>query len=263
MKTLRVAVIQMQCAPGQKETNLQQAVELVERALEKGAELVLLPELFNTGYMVVGQEADLAEPIPGPTTERLQRYAEEAGVLIAGAILRRAGSRIYDAGFLLRPRRKPKIYHKVHLWKGEEKRWSAGRRLLPPVAFRGWKIGLLICNDLRFPEAARTLVLQGANLLLYSSAFGHARLYSWENQTRARSMENGIFTAYANLCGEEAGIRFAGRSRIVDPWGTALVNLSDTPGLACADLQPHWIQEARQEVPQLEQLRPWIYKYLK
>ncbi|MFN4183114.1 MAG: carbon-nitrogen hydrolase family protein, partial [bacterium] len=125
------------------------------------------------------------------------------------------------------------------------------------------KIGMLICHDLRYPEACRSLVFKGAQIVLVPSAFGKSRVYSWDVQTRARAMENGIFILYANRVGEEPDFAFCGNSRIVNPWGKPVVSLSDSAeGLATAEISLDDIPKAREEIPQLPQVRPHIYRYL-
>jgi len=260
-RKLRVAVVQMDCVKYEKETNLQKAMEWIDEAEKQGAQLVLLPELFTTGYLTPSKDTELAETLPGPTTERLLSIYQKKGIYLGGCILERARTRIYDTAFLLGPEGYVGKYRKVHLWKGESARFTRGNVIQPFETALGC-VGLLICHDVRFPEAVRTLSLQGAQIVLFPSAFGKARLYSWDIQTRARSMENGIFTLFADRVGEENGLVFAGHSRIVDPWGRVLCEVTEAEGIAVADLDFSWIQKAREEVPQLQQVAPRAYRYL-
>lgn len=122
---------------------------------------------------------------------------------------------------------------------------------------------MLICHDVRYAEAARTLALAGAQILAYPSAFGAPRFYSWDNQTRARAMENGVFAMFADRAGQDGDIKFAGHSRIVDPYGKPIVDLAeDVEGYAIADMDLNLIQKARDEVPQLPQINARVYRYI-
>jgi len=263
-KTIRGAVVQLKCEAGAVAANTEKALSLAESAVADGASVVALPELFNTGYGFPETDRELAEEIPGPTTERCLLFSQRTGALLVAAILERSGEDLYDTAIVCGPDGSLKTYRKVHLWKGEERRWKRGTRLLPPVSFAGIKVGVLICHDLRYPEAARSLALRGATLLIYSSAFGAPRLYSWDNQTRARAMENGVFAMFANRTGKDGDIEFAGHSRIVDPFGKPLVDLSESvEGYATADMNLEMVETARAEVPQLPQINPRLYSYLR
>lgn len=262
-KKLRGAVVQVDCQPGKVTENVELTLTLARNAISDHANVVVLPELFNTGYGFPEYDPALAEKIPGPTSQECQKLANETGALIVGAIIEKAGNHLYDTAFICRPNRRIQTYRKVHLWKGEEKRFRPGRRLLPPVLFQGARVGVLICHDLRYAEAARTLALMGADILVYPSAFGAARFYSWDIQTRARAMENGVFAMFANRTGQDKDIGFAGHSRIVDPYGKPLVDLAEgVVGYTTADIDLEQIRKARTEVPQLPQLNPVVYRYL-
>jgi predicted amidohydrolase len=261
---IRGAVIQMDCVRGNVSENVAKALAFAVSAAADGVELIVLPEMFNTGYGFPETDEELAETIPGPTTEQCRRLSEESGAMFVAAILERAGDQFYDTAIICRPRKSLRTYRKLHLWKGESARWKRGRRLLPPVYFAGVRVGVLICHDLRYPEAARSLALDGAQVLVYPSAFGAPRFYSWDNQTRARAMENGVFAMFANRTGQDGEIKFGGHSRILDPFGKPLVDLAeDVEGYATADMDIALMERARSEAPQLPQVRPHAYLYLR
>lgn len=257
---LRVAVVQMDCIPGDKAANLDKAAGYVRQAAGEGAKLVVLPELFTSGYRTEDTDVALAERIPGPTADALALIAREKDLVIVGCILEKAPRGVlYDTAFLVTPRGYAGKYRKIHLWKGEEKRFARGRTLKPIRTPLG-TIGLQVCYDVRFPEAARTLALREATLLCYSAAFGKPRALAWDNQSRARALENGVFALYSARVGEEKDSVFNGHSRIVDPFGRVLVDLSEfVEGIATADLELSHIQRARQDVSQLADLRPEAY----
>ncbi|MFN4182854.1 MAG: carbon-nitrogen hydrolase family protein, partial [bacterium] len=124
---IRAAVVQMDCVLGEKEKNLESIRQWIEAGADEKAQIVVLPELFNTGYQTAEQDSELAEPIPGPTTEFCLALAQKYGVWICGAIMEKTKRGIYDTAFLISPQKLVGTYRKTHLWKGEEKRFLRGR----------------------------------------------------------------------------------------------------------------------------------------
>jgi len=244
----RVGLVQM-LATLSPENNLQHAFDLVRQAAAGGAEIVCLPELFQTQYFCQREDAalfDLAEPIPGPTTAKLSALAKELRiVLIASLFERRAAgvyhntAAIFDAdGSLLGLYRKmhipddPLYYEKYYFTPGD-------------LGFRAFntqvgRVGTLVCWDQWYPEGARLTALQGAQLLLYPTAigwhpaekaeFGEAQHDAWRTIQRSHAIANGVYVAVVNRVGFEtgdirgksapgAGLEFWGGSFLCDPLG--------------------------------------------
>ncbi|MGH8104289.1 MAG: carbon-nitrogen hydrolase family protein, partial [bacterium] len=138
---LRVAVVQMDCELDDRSANLEKAFHFVGQAVEEGAKLIVLPELFATGYRTEETDGALAEKIPGPTTRALLGICREKKVFIVGCTIEKAaGGVLYDTAFLVGPHRYLGKYRKIHLWKGEEKRFARGTELQPirtPIAVIG------------------------------------------------------------------------------------------------------------------------------
>ena len=241
----RVALVQMRCGP-EPEKNFDRAVEFVRRAAKDGAKIVCLPELFRSQYFCQTEEHkyfELAEEIPGKSTSALGEVARELGVVIVASLFekRRAGvyhntAAIIDAdGNLLGKYRKmhipddPLYHEKFYFTPGD-------------LGFQAWatargKIGVCICWDQWYPEAARLTALRGAEIIFYPTAigwhprekaeFGEAQHSAWETIQRGHAIANGCYVAVANRVGHETpaggeGIEFWGQSFICGPDGAIL-----------------------------------------
>ena len=241
----RLALVQMLCSPDPVE-NRARAVEKIREAAARGAGIVCLPELYASQYFC--QEEDhkyfqLAEEIPGPSSEILGALAGELGVVIVASLFERRAAGLYhntaiilDAdGTLMGKYRKmhipddPLYYEKFYFTPGD-------------LGFRSWntqkgKLGVCVCWDQWFPEAARLTALSGAQLLFYPTAigwhpgekdrYGHAQHSSWETIQRGHAIANGCYVAAVNRVGHEApaggaGIEFWGQSFACDPSGTII-----------------------------------------
>jgi N-carbamoylputrescine amidase len=243
----KLALIQMRCSADPTD-NLERALGRVADAGKRGANVVCLPELFRTLYFCQSEDHahfDLAEPIPGPTTEALASAAKQAGVVVVGSLFERRAAGVYhntaviiDAdGKLLGSYRKmhipddPLYYEKFYFTPGD-------------LGFRAFdsafgRIGTLVCWDQWYPEAARLTALAGADVLFYPTAigwhpgekaeFGDAQAAAWHTAQRAHAIANGVYVAAVNRVGLEKlagvggeGIEFWGGSFVADPFGTIL-----------------------------------------
>jgi N-carbamoylputrescine amidase len=252
--TIKVGLVQMRCSADPND-NVARALDGVRAAARDGAQLVCLPELFRTRYFCQTEDHahfDLAEPIPGPTSEALQQVAREAGVVIVGSLFERRAAGIYhntaviiDAdGKLLGSYRKmhipddPLYYEKFYFTPGD-------------LGFRAWdtacgRIGTLVCWDQWYPEGARLTALAGADVLFYPTAigwhpaekaeFGAAQASAWQTAQRAHAIANGVYVVAVNRVGHEPtpagangqGIEFWGGSFVADPFGVVLAEASRT-----------------------------------
>ena len=273
MSKLMVAAIQMQ-SNDDKQHNLSRAEELLTIAIERGAKLIALPELFN----VCGDPQLIrknAEPIPGPTVDMLCTKAKEGHVYILGGSLAESTDitgRIFNTSVLIDPLGKIIAkYRKIHLFDveiGEQvviKESDAverGDKLVTAETEYG-TVGLTICYDLRFPELYRSLTIKGAKIIFIPSAFMAATGKDhWEPLLRARAIENQAFIIAPNEIGPIPGTKTLryGRSVIIDPWGTILAQASDTEGVITAELDFDYLMRVRKELPSLVHRRPEVYQ---
>lgn len=264
---LRAAAVQMSSGPD-KRANLEKAEALVRAAAGQGAGLVVLPEVFNWRGPR-GGEAESAETVPGPSSERMAALARELGIhLQAGSITERIASdpRCYNTALLFGP--SGEIlgrYRKIHLFDVEipgqvsacESQTRKPGAETVAVATAIGTIGLSVCYDLRFPELYRRLVRAGAEILCIPSAFtfptGAAH---WETLVRARAIENQCYVVAPGQFGPSPhGYRNYGNSMIVDPWGTVVARASEGEGVIVAEIRRDHLERVRQELPCLTHIR--------
>ena len=255
---IKVAAIQMNCVPGNKEENLNKAYSMIVEAAKKQAEVVVLPELFSTGYRVEENDVELAERFTSDsdTIEWMTNIAKELEIILAACITEESlvDGVIYDTAVLVDKNGLQSNYRKIYLWDQENVRFAKGQNY-QSCSIGKLNIGLQICYEVGFPEGARILTLQGANLLIYPSAFGNARLYAWDIATRARALENGCFVSAANRIGtEKEETTFGGHSRIIDPTGRVLVEALDNEEIIIAEIDLSLVTEQRRTIPYLRDL---------
>lgn len=261
------AAVQMS-ATADKAENLSAAERWTREAAARGARLVVLPEVF-TYRGRRGTETTIAEPIPGPTSERMGSLARELGIhLQAGSIAERidGDSRCHNTALFFSPAGELVArYRKIHLFDVElpgqvSARESEGRKAGETVTVLETElgtIGLSVCYDLRFPELYRRLVRAGAEILLVPSAFtfptGAAH---WETLLRARAIENQAYVIAPDQTGPSPnGYRNYGNSMIVDPWGTVVARIGEEEGLVVAPIDLSFLRRVRRELPSLTHAR--------
>lgn len=253
------AAIQMNCILGDVQSNLEKAYQLIQKAAVQGASFIVLPELFNTGYRLDPNDQQYAETIPGYTTDWLIDVAQQFQVIIAGCLLERDGAEIYDTCVIVSSNGVEGTYRKIYLWDQEKDRFSAGEEY-KVIHLNDVRVGMQICYEVGFPEGGRLLALKGANVLLYSSAFGKSRRYAWDVATRARALENGCFVIAANRTGiEKDETFFGGGSRIINPKGSVLVEATEEDDVILAEINLRESEEQRKEIPYLRDLHE-VYK---
>jgi N-carbamoylputrescine amidase len=237
--------------------NLERAIAFVRAAAKRGAQVICLPELFQTQYFCQREDAalfDLAEPIPGPTTEKLSQLAKELGIaLIASLFEKRAAGVYHNTAVVFDTDGATRgLYRKMHI--PDDPLYYEKFYFTPgDLGFRAYdttlgKIGTLVCWDQWYPEGARLTALQGAHVLFYPTAigwhpaekeeFGVAQHDAWKTIQRAHAIANGVYVAVVNRVGFEngdirgnrasgAGLEFWGRSFLCDPFGRVLAEASD------------------------------------
>lgn len=227
MNTIQAAVIQTEPVFGAVEANLGQALGLIPADLD----LAVLPELCTTGYQFQSRDElrALAETIPdGPSCRRLREQAAATGTTLVAGLAERDGDRLYNSAVLVRPDGTVDRYRKLHLFWDERLVFDAGDLGLPVFAACGTTIGVMICFDWFFPEAAGTLARRGARVICHPS---NLVLPHCPQAMPVRALENRVFTLTANRVGREARgrqtLHFIGRSTIASPQAERLVVLSE------------------------------------
>ena len=270
---MKIAAVQMVSTP-RVESNLEAARRLVAQAAEAGAGLVVLPEYFCFMGRSDRDKLTIAEaPGDGPIQRMLADAARAHQLWLIGGTLPIAvdggrpgdADRVMNANLVFSPRGEPVArYDKMHLFaydNGRE-RYDEGRTLeagRAPVAFDadGWRVGLSVCYDLRFPELYRALMRPPCDLLSVPSAFTHTTgAAHWEVLLRARAIENQCYVIAAAQGGtHENGRRTFGHSLIVDPWGEVACRRDEGEGVVVAELDRARIDDVRRQLPALEHRR--------
>ena len=242
---MRVGVAQIEPRLGERERNLETCLARLEEAAAGGAKLLVLPECAIPGYMFDSAEEalPLAEEIPGPSSEALERECRRLGMHVVCGLLERDGDALRNAAVLVGPDGLIGTYRKTHLpFLGVDRFVVPGDELTVYDTALG-RIGVEICYDLRFPEVTRTLALRGADMVAHPTNFPMAAKTQTELITVARAAENRIYLLTANRVGKERWGEFCGWSQIVDPYGKRLAEAGETEeALLVADVD---IEKAR------------------
>lgn len=244
MAKINVGLVQMSCTVNKAE-NLAKAIAKVKEAAQKGANVVCLQELFTSLYFCDVEDHDnfqLAEAIPGPSTDELSKVAAELGVVIIASLFEKRAQGLYhnttavidaDGQYLGKYRKMhipddPGFYEKFYFTPGD-------------LGYKVFKtkfgtIGVLICWDQWYPEAARITALMGAEILFYPTAIGWAltqdeatnveQYNAWQTIQRSHAVANGVHVVSVNRVGEEAGVKFWGGSFVANPFGTVMYQAS-------------------------------------
>ncbi|MFH0810557.1 MAG: D-glycero-beta-D-manno-heptose 1-phosphate adenylyltransferase [Pseudomonadota bacterium] len=263
MAGLFVGCAQFEVQEGWPKTNLSVALDAIRRLAQRGAGLVLLPEMFSTGFHYEGL-AGLATGTPA-ILGRLREEAARLGVAICGSMPEPEEGRIFNTSYLIDERGElAAAYRKVHLFSptGEPRHFAAGDTAVVGVA-AGLRLGLLTCYDLRFPELARALCLAGAQALCVVAQWPAARAAHWRLLTRARALENQLYLVACNGCGSTAGgLDLAGGSVVVSPQGEVLAEAGTRAEEILAPLEPDRTEEFRRLLPALAERRPQAYRHV-
>jgi N-carbamoylputrescine amidase len=275
-----VGLVQM-AASNDSKANLQRAVTFVEKAAKLGAKVVCLPELFRSQYFCQKEDAalfDLAESVPGPSTEALGRIASEKKVTIIAPVFERRAAGLYhnSAAIIDAEGNISGIYRKMHI--PDDPAYYEKFYFTPgDLGFRAFdtevgKIGTLICWDQWYPEGARLTALRGAGVLFYPTAIGWhphekeahgaAQRAAWQTIQRSHAIANGVYVAAVNRVGHEKpsdsepGIEFWGSSFLCDPFGVVIAEAAtDREEVLIGDVDLARIEEVRRNWPFLRDRR--------
>ena len=281
----RVGLVQMSATPD-PEKNLERALDKLHQAAAKGAQIVCLPELFQTQYFCQREDAslfDLAEPIPGPATRRLADAARTLRItLIASLFEKRAPGVYHNTAVLIDADGSlAGIYRKMHIPDDplyyEKFYFTPGDLGFKAFDTKLGRVGTLVCWDQWYPEGARLTALQGAQVLFYPTAigwhpdekqqFGAAQHDAWQTIQRAHAIANGVYVAVVNRVGFEAGdirgkkapgkgLEFWGASFLADPFGRVIAQAShDQEEILIGEIDPRVIEDTRRNWPFLRDRR--------
>ena len=266
MRELTIAVAQVKPELGTVQANLAHMSDIVDEiARRQKVDLVVFPELITTGYEVGVGFTDVAERIPGPSVNIMAQRAREFDTHIAfGMVVKeRVESILYDAAVLIDNEGEViGDYRKIHL-KGEERMTFRPCFKLPVFETAFGDVGMLIGWDMAFPEAARCLALDGAELILCLANWEEPHVEEWRAYLMSRAFENSVYIAAANRVGEEVTMNFFGQSMIVGPRGEMLA-MVDEPGegYGVARIDLDQVRRFREEFQNVQSRQPAVYRSL-
>jgi (R)-amidase len=267
---IKLALAQISSKREDKIGNFQKIEAMTLRAKEQGADLAIFPELSLSGYVVRDQFYELAETVPGPTVEKVERLAKKTGMhVIFGMpeLSEKTQATVFNTAVLVGPKGLIGKYRKMYLPTHsvfEEKRYF--RPGYQTVAFQTdlGNIGLCICYDIFFPEVLRLTRLKGAQLIVCISASPAVRRSYFETLTCARAIENTAYLAYVNLAGVQDGLQFWGGSRLVSPSGDIIAKAKyDEEDFLVCEVDYGDLRTAETFIPTLRDLRPELFDKLK
>jgi N-carbamoylputrescine amidase len=281
----RVGLVQMS-ATADPDRNLAHAMDMVHKAAAQGAQIVCLPELFQTQYFCQREDAalfDLAEPIPGPATAKLSELAKQLGIVLVASLFEKRARGVYHNTAVMFDKDGSQLglYRKMHI--PDDPLYYEKFYFTPgDLGFKAFdsavgRIGTLVCWDQWYPEGARLTALQGANLLFYPTAigwhpaekaeFGVAQHDAWRTIQRAHAIANGVYVAVVNRVGKEtgdirgnavpgAGLEFWGGSFLCDPFGRVIAEAShDREEILVGEIDLKSLEDTRRNWPFLRDRR--------
>jgi len=261
---MKVAAAQISCAVGDVEANLRKIRDFSARAQEGGAELVVFPEVAETGYAMPVIAAGATPWTEGAVPE-LQKTARDLSIAIICGVSEREGAVIYNSQIFIDANgNMVGSYRKTHLFTGtpvgEDECFVPGNEL-KSFPFGVFHLGLSICYDLRFPEVYRTLAIEkGANVFILSSAWPFPRIEHFRTLVTARAIENQSYIISSNRVGTDEGITCCGSSAIIDPYGVTLASAStDREEVILAEVSEEVITSVRKKMAVFAQRRPDVY----
>jgi predicted amidohydrolase len=220
-----IAVAQIDIAFADRERNLTRMIQVLEESAAKGAALAVFPEAALTGYCFdsLDEARPHAEPIPGPSTQRMADVCRKLKAFVVYGLLESDGDRIFNACVLVGPEGVVGSYRKIHLpFLGVDRFTTPGDRPFAVHEAAGMRIGMNICYDGGFPESARVMMLQGADLIVLPTNWPPGSECMAGYTVNARAMENNVYYAACNRIGDERGFHFIGQSKICAPNGRPL-----------------------------------------
>ena len=248
---MHVACIQMAVVEGDKARTIEKAVNYIRTA--KRADLVILPELWNIGFMSFDRYQEEAEDQNGETLSALREASREVGAYVhSGSFVERVGDSFFNSSYLISPTGELLAnYRKIHLfsYNSRENQILAPGEEVVVVDTPLGRLGMATCYDLRFPELFRRMLQKGVQVILVCSAWPYPRLEPWIMLNRVRALENQSFLISANSCELNQGTMFVGHSMIVDPWGVILASAGDDEVILSGELNLSRIEDAVRRFP--------------
>lgn len=261
---LRLALLQMNIEAGNPEVNFAKLSAMLEEAVSGAVkpDVIMFPEMWNTGYALTEIQT-IADPNGERTIAFLSAFSKKHGVhIIGGSIAELKENDVRNTIYAFdRDGNKVADYSKIHLFRlMEEEKYLAAGDKLGKLEIEGAQAGMMICYDIRFPELARKLALDGAKLLFVPAEWPHPRLHHWRTLLTARAIENQMFVIACNRMGTSGDTHFFGHSIVLDPWGEIIAEAGEDETILYADIDLSLVDTVRAKIPVFEDRRPTLYE---
>ena len=274
MREISIAVVQMSPKLNESSENLLKMSEMIGKiASQEKVDLIVFPELITSGNELGLRFTELAQRVPGPTVNLIAQRANDYGVYVAFGMVtkERVESVLYNSAILIGPDGElVDVYNKVHLRGEERMAFREGIRLSVNDTEVG-TIGMLLGYDLAFPEIARSLALDGADMILVMANWEVNYMDEWKTYLRSRAYENSVYVVGANRVGEDITLNFGGESMVVGPRGQIFASMADETdpetgapkeGYVVAKIDLDQVRKNREEFQFIQNRQPAIYRPL-
>jgi predicted amidohydrolase len=272
MREITVAVVQMKPKTGEPEENLVKMSEMISKiASQQRVDLIVFPELVTSGNELGVRFTEVAQRVPGPTINLIAQRANDYGIFVAFGMVtkEKVESVLYNSAILVGPDGELiEVYNKVHL-RGEERMAFREGYRLPVAETEIGSIGLMVGYDLAYPEVARCMAMDGADLICCLANWEAADIDEWKIYLRSRAYENSLFVAGANRVGEDVTLNYGGESMIIGPRGEVFASLADETdattgepleGFAVARIDLDDVRKNREEFQFIQTRQPAVYR---
>ncbi|KRE54437.1 carbon-nitrogen family hydrolase [Paenibacillus sp. Soil522] len=261
---LRLALLQMHIDAGNPEANFAKLAGMLEEAVSQTdkPDVIMFPEMWNTGYALTDIQS-IADRNGERTKAFLSEFSKKHQVhIIGGSIAELKEDKVLNTVYVFdRDGNVAADYSKIHLFRlMEEEKYLAAGDKLGKLEIEGAGAGMMICYDIRFPELARKLALEGAKLLFVPAEWPHPRLHHWRTLLTARAIENQMFVIACNRMGSSGDTHFFGHSLVLDPWGEIIAEAGEEETILYADIDLALVDAVRSKIPVFEDRRPSIYE---
>ena len=261
MTVLSISLGQMNIELGEVKNNFRNAGRMIAEASRRKSSVIVLPELWSTGYDLENAKQHADELNKG-MFNNLSKVATQYNIAVVGSILEQRGDNVANSATFFSPKgRMMGVYRKIHLFRlFDEDKWLEEGNA-PLVMDLPWgPTGIAICYDLRFPELFRAYAVDdNAKLVFVTAEWPLERIEHWRALLVARAIENQCFIVATNAVGDTGGTIFGGHSMIVDPWGKIVVEAGESEQLLTVDIEVDDVDAVREKIPVFEDRRPGLY----
>lgn len=260
MAKLNVSLAQMNIKLGDVRKNYNTMQQWSVEAARRGSHLVVLPELWSTGY-ALDESKELSSVLNSGIFTQVTTVAQQNKISIVGSVLEKRGLEVANTAAFFAPNgRVMGVYRKIHLFRlMDEDKWLQPGSAPLSMDLPWGETALAICYDLRFPELFRHYAINGARLIIIPAEWPLARVEHWRALLIARAIENQCYIVACNAAGETGDTTFGGHSMVVDPWGKVVVEAGESPVLLTVEIDIDLVDEVRQRIPVFEDRRPDLY----